>query len=80
MKLDKPEEFKRLKPNWKANNDWQFIFSLAKELGKTVAELSETLTVEEMIGWAAFSEIEHEEFEKQQEQAQRSSALKGKRR
>ena len=80
MKLDKPEEFKRLKPNWKANNDWQFIFSLAKELGKTVAELSETLTVEEMIGWAAFSEIEHEEFEKQQEQAQRSSALKGRKR
>ena len=33
-----------------------------------------------MIGWAAFSEIEHEEFEKQQEQAQRSSALKGRKR
>ena len=80
MKLDKPEELKRLKPNWKANNDWQFLFSLAKELGKTVAELSETLTVEEMIGWAAFAEIEHEEMKKQQEQAQRVSALKGKRR
>tara|TARA_Y100000401_G_scaffold46671_1_gene35863 strand:+ start:82 stop:198 length:117 start_codon:yes stop_codon:yes gene_type:complete len=38
------------------------------------------LTVEEMIGWAAYAEIEHEEFKKQQEQAQRSSALKGKRR
>ena len=80
MKLDKPEELKRLKPIWKANNDWQFLFSLAKELGKTVAELSETLTVEEMMGWAAFSEIEHEEMKKQQEQAQRVSALKGKRR
>jgi len=33
-----------------------------------------------MIGWAAFSEIEHEEFEKQKEQAQRSSALRGKKR
>ena len=31
-----------------------------------------------MIGWAAFSEIEHEEFKK--EQAQRSSALRGKKR
>lgn len=32
-----------------------------------------------MIGWAAYSELEHESFEKQQQQAQRSSALKGKR-
>ena len=31
-----------------------------------------------MIGWAAYAEIEHEDFEKQQEQAQRSSALRGK--
>ena len=56
-----------------------YIF-ISKELGKTVAELSETLTVEEMIGWVAYAEIEHEELKKQQEQAQRSSALKGKRR
>jgi len=49
-------------------------------LGKTVSELCETLTVEEMIGWAAYSELEHEEYEKQREQAQRSSALRGKRR
>ena len=71
---------KRLKPIWKANNQWKFIFSLAKELGKTVAELCETLTVEEMIGWAAYSEIQYEEYEKQKEQAQRNSALKGKKR
>ena len=58
----------------------KFLFSLAKELKKTVAELCETLTIEEMIGWAAFAQIENEEFEKQKEQAQRSSALKGKRR
>ena len=32
-----------------------------------------------MIGWAAYAEIEHEDFTKQQEEAQRSSALKGKR-
>ena len=33
-----------------------------------------------MIAWAAYAEIEHEEYEKRQEQAQRVSALKGKRR
>jgi len=33
-----------------------------------------------MIGWVAYAEIEHEELKKQQEQAQRSSALRGKRR
>ena len=33
-----------------------------------------------MMGWAAFAEIEYEEFKKQQEQAQRSSALKGRKR
>jgi hypothetical protein len=38
------------------------------------------LTIEEMIGWAAYAEIENEEYEKQKEQAQRSSALRGKKR
>ena len=33
-----------------------------------------------MIGWAAYNEIENEEYEKQKEQAQRSNALRGKRR
>jgi len=33
-----------------------------------------------MIGWVAFIEIENEEYKKQQEQAQKASALKGKRR
>jgi len=33
-----------------------------------------------MIGWAAYNELENEEYKKQQEQAQRSSALKRKRR
>nr|BAR31007.1 hypothetical protein [uncultured Mediterranean phage uvMED] len=33
-----------------------------------------------MIGWVAYNQIENEEYEKQREQAQRSSALKGKRR
>jgi hypothetical protein len=33
-----------------------------------------------MIGWAAYSEIEYEEYEKQKEQAQRTSAIKGRKR
>ena len=33
-----------------------------------------------MIGWVAFIEIENEEYKKQQEQAQKSNALKGRRR
>ena len=33
-----------------------------------------------MIGWAAFAEIEHEEYEKQREQAQRNRAIKGRKR
>ena len=33
-----------------------------------------------MIGWAAFAELESEEYEKQKEHAQRSSALRGKKR
>ena len=53
---------------------------MAKELGKTVAELSESMTIEELIGWAAYAEIEHENFEKQRQEAQRSSALKGRKR
>ena len=53
---------------------------MAKQLHKTVAELCETLTIEEMMGWAAYAEIENDEYKKQQEQAQRNSALKGRRR
>jgi len=33
-----------------------------------------------MIGWAAYNELEHEEYNKQKEQAQRASALRGKKR
>ena len=46
-------------------------------LHKTVAELCDTLTIEEMISWAAFIDIENEEYKKQQEEAQRGRALKG---
>ena len=33
-----------------------------------------------MIGWAAYAELEHEEYENQKEQGQRSSALRTKKR
>ena len=38
-----------------------FIYSLANELKLTVSELCNKLTVEEMIGWAAFYEIKYEQ-------------------
>ena len=52
-----------------------FIYSLANELKKTVNELCKTLTVEEMIGWAAFYELKYEEEKKQQVQTQRRSVI-----
>ena len=33
-----------------------------------------------MIGWIAYNQLENEEYEKQKEQAQRSSALRAKKR
>ena len=65
---------------WKANNDWRFIYSLAKELGKTVNELCKELTVEELLGWIAYNDLEREDYEKQRDQTQRSSALRTKKR
>ena len=52
-----------------------FIYSLANELKKSVSELCETLTLEEMIGWAAFYELKYEEEKKQQDQTQRRSVI-----
>ena len=49
-------------------------------MGKTVAELCSILTNEELLGWLAYAELDAEDFKKEQEQAQRSSALKGRRR
>ena len=70
---------KRLKPLWKAKKEWRFIYSLAKELGKTVGELCDSLTLEEMMGWIAFAELESEDLKKDREKMQRGSALKGRR-
>ena len=33
-----------------------------------------------MIAWVAFAELENEEYKKQQEQAQKTNALRGKKR
>ena len=54
----------------KANRDWYFIFFLAKELGTTVAQLSQSLTHEELVGWAAFFELKGEHEEQARNQAQ----------
>ena len=58
----------------------RFIYSLAKELGKTVSELCETLTYEELLGWFAFAELEAEDIKKEQDKIQKGSAIKGRRR
>ena len=52
-----------------------FIYSLANELKKSVCELCETLTLEEMIGWAAFYDIRNEEQKKEQDKTQRRSVI-----
>ena len=53
---------------------------MAKELGKTVKELTTELTREEMIGWAAFFKIQNDEMEKEREAAQRGSATRTQKR
>tara|TARA_R100000988_G_scaffold76502_2_gene40765 strand:+ start:59 stop:232 length:174 start_codon:yes stop_codon:yes gene_type:complete len=52
-----------------------FIYSLANELKKSVNELCQTLTLEEMIGWAAFYDLRNEEQKKEQDKTQRRSVI-----
>ena len=52
-----------------------YIYSLANELKKSVSELCETLTLEEMIGWGAFYDIRNEEQKKEQDKTQRRSVI-----
>ena len=52
-----------------------FIYTLANELKKSVNELCQTLTLEEMIGWAAFYDIRNEEQKKEQDKIQRRSVI-----
>jgi len=49
-------------------------------LGKTVSELCKELTVEELLGWIAFNDLEREDLERQKDQTQRASALRTKKR
>jgi hypothetical protein len=52
-----------------------FIYSLANELKKSVSELCKTLTVEEMIGWAAFYELRNEQEKKEIDKVQKRSVI-----
>jgi hypothetical protein len=45
-----------------------FMFRLAKELGKTVRELGESLDSNEIAEWLAFFKVEREESEGKQKQ------------
>ena len=46
-------------------------FGVAKELGYTVQELHERITVEELLGWSAYFSIVNQEQEKSMKAAQR---------
>jgi len=46
-------------------------FGVAKELGYTVQELHEKLTVEELLGWSAYFSIVNDEQNKAMEAAKR---------
>ena len=50
------------------------MFSLAKELGMTVAHLAKELTMEELMGWSAYFALKNEEEEKQRDSVQRGRA------
>tara|TARA_R100001440_G_scaffold40131_1_gene59788 strand:- start:271 stop:444 length:174 start_codon:yes stop_codon:yes gene_type:complete len=52
-----------------------FIYSLANELKITVVDLCNKLTVEEMIGWAAFYEIRSDNQKKEEDKVQRRSVI-----
>jgi hypothetical protein len=57
-----------------------FMFRLAKELGKTVRELGESLDSNEIAEWLAFFKVEREEQEgrkKDETKAKMQSALSG---
>jgi len=64
----------RRKPILKADGQSYFLFSLAKELGMTLSQLSQNITREEMIGWAAYFALKNEEEERQRDSVQRGRA------
>tara|TARA_A100000172_G_scaffold4683_1_gene2793 strand:- start:669 stop:845 length:177 start_codon:yes stop_codon:yes gene_type:complete len=52
-----------------------FIYSLANELKLTVNELCNKLTIEEMVGWAAFFELKYEQQKKDDQQVQQRRSV-----
>ena len=52
-----------------------FLYSLANELKKSLSELCQTLTIEEMVGWAAFYELKNEEEKKEMDKIQKRSVM-----
>ena len=52
------------------------MFSLAKELGMTVSQLSAHLTMEELMGWSAYFRLKNEEDQKEKDKVQRGSATR----
>ncbi len=52
------------------------MFSLAKELGMTLSQLSRELTIEEIIGWSAYFSLKAEEDDKARDKVQRAAATR----
>tara|TARA_R100001594_G_scaffold145500_1_gene195774 strand:- start:272 stop:442 length:171 start_codon:yes stop_codon:yes gene_type:complete len=50
------------------------LFSLAKELGMTLSQLSQVMTREEMVGWAAYFSLKNDEEQKQRDGVQNRAA------
>ena len=53
-----------------------FIYSLANELKKSVSELCEKLTIEEIVGWAAIYELKNEQEKKEMDKVQNRSVMR----
>tara|TARA_R100001082_G_scaffold110146_1_gene89165 strand:+ start:1708 stop:1923 length:216 start_codon:yes stop_codon:yes gene_type:complete len=64
----------RRKPILKADSQSYFLFSLAKELGMTLSQLSQVMTREEMVGWAAYFSLKNDEEQKQRDGVQNRAA------
>ena len=52
------------------------MFTLAKALGMTVSQLSDALTLEEVIGWSAYFSLKADEDQKEKDRVQNASATR----
>ena len=52
------------------------MFSLAKELGMTVSQLTRELTFEEIIGWSAYFSLKADEEEREKDKVQKAAATR----